>query len=365
MTIASVARVAEASLRVVTDLQLPNGAYPASPDFVAYRGYCWFRDGSFIADGMSAAGEPESATRFFGWCVATIERHADRMTAAVEAARAGTPLDDDEMLPARFTFDGGLGLDPWWDFQLDGYGTWLWALVAHLRRHHLPADPYLPAVRLTVDYLVSSWHRPCFDWWEEHAEHVHVSTLGCIGAGLEAVLAAGLLDDERASSARAAASDIRALVLSQGTVDSHLTKWIGRNDVDGSLSALVAPLGWIPPDDPVAAATVAAIGDTLADDLGVHRFADDVFYGGGRWPLLTAFHGMARLAIGDEAGARADLDWIVSTATPDGRLPEQVSDRLIVPDALPRWTERWGTVATPLLWSHGEYLRLWDALGRP
>ena len=103
----------------------------------------------------------------------------------------------------------------------------------------------------------------------------------------------------------------------------------------------------------------------VADDLGVHRFAADVFYGGGRWPLLTAFHGMARLAIGDEAGARADLDWIAATATDEGLLPEQVSDRLIVPDALPRWTERWGAVATPLLWSHGEYLRLWDALGRP
>jgi len=365
VTIASVARVAEASLQVVADLQLPNGAYPASPDFVAYRGYCWFRDGSFIADGMSAAGAPASATRFFGWCAATIGQHADRMTAAVEAARAGTPLDDEAMLPARFTFDGGLGLDPWWDFQLDGYGTWLWALVAHLRRHHLPAEPYLPAVRLTVDYLVSSWHRPCFDWWEEHAERVHVSTLGCIGAGLEAVLAADLLDDGRASGARAAASGIRTLVRSQGTVDGHLTKWVGRSDVDGSLAALVAPLGWISPDDPVATATVAAIEDTLADDLGVHRFADDVFYGGGRWPLLTAFHGMARLAIGDEAGARADLDWIASTATDEGLLPEQVSDRLIVPDALPRWTERWGAVATPLLWSHGEYLRLWDALGRP
>lgn len=359
------ARVAEASLQVITDLQLPNGAYPASPDFIAYRGYCWFRDGSFIADGMSAAGADESATRFFHWCAATIERHADRMSAAIEAARAGSPLDDEAMLPARFTFDGGLGLDPWWDFQLDGYGTWLWALAAHLRRHDLPAEPYLPAVRLTAEYLVSSWDRPCFDWWEEHSEHVHVSTLGCVGAGLEAALAAGLLDDELAGRARAAAHDVRELVRTKGTVDGHLTKWIGRNDVDGSLSALVAPLGWISPDDPVAVGTVEAIERTLADETGVHRFADDVFYGGGRWPLLTAFHGMAKLAVGDEVGARADLEWIVSTATEGGLLPEQVSDRLIAPDSLPQWTERWGSVASPLLWSHAEYLRLWDALGRP
>lgn|GEM_PF-2325753 len=35
MTIASVARVAEASLRVITDLQLPNGAYPRLVPYLA------------------------------------------------------------------------------------------------------------------------------------------------------------------------------------------------------------------------------------------------------------------------------------------------------------------------------------------
>ena len=151
----------------------------------------------------------------------------------------------------------------------------------------------------------------------------------------------------------------------RATVDGHLTKWLGRDDVDGSLSALVGPLGWVDPASPVAKTTVEAVDATLADDVGVHRFADDVFYGGGRWPLLTAFHGLAKLAAGDRDGAVRALDWIVSTASADGLLPEQVSDRLLAPDALAGWTDRWGPVATPLLWSHGEFLRLWDALGRP
>ena len=365
MTTASVTRVASTSLQVVSELQLPNGAYPASPSFSAYRGYCWFRDGSFIADGMSAAGAPESASRFFDWCAATIERHAGRMAAAIAAARAGSPLPDDAMLPARFAYDGSLGTDAWWDFQLDGYGTYLWALTGHLVRHGLAAAPWRDAVNVTAEYLVSSWDRPCYDWWEEHAEQVHTSTLGCIGAGLEAVTAAGLLDEPLAAGAREAAARIRALVADRATVDGHLTKWLGRDDVDGSLSALVGPLGWVDPASPVAKTTVEAVDATLADDVGVHRFADDVFYGGGRWPLLTAFHGLAKLAAGDRDGAVRALDWIVSTASADGLLPEQVSDRLLAPDALAGWTDRWGPVATPLLWSHGELLRLWDALGRP
>ena len=48
------------------------------------------------------------------------------------------------MLPARFTFAGEDGTDEWWDFQLDGYGTWLWALVEHLERQRPPALDQAP-----------------------------------------------------------------------------------------------------------------------------------------------------------------------------------------------------------------------------
>jgi len=60
--------LAKASVLLIADLQDESGAYPASPTFSAYRGYSWFRDGSFIADGMSAAGAADSASRFFDWC---------------------------------------------------------------------------------------------------------------------------------------------------------------------------------------------------------------------------------------------------------------------------------------------------------
>lgn len=323
------------------------------------------RDGSFIADGMSAVGAAESADRFHDWCARTVTSHTGRIDAAVAAARHGEPLPDREMLPARFTFDGRLGADPWWNFQLDGYGTWLWALVEHARRHGRDLERWREPVGLVVDYLVSSWSRPCFDWWEEHDEHVHVPTLGCLGAGLEAVLGSGLLTGATAEAAREATFGIRALVDVEGTVDGRLTKWIGRPDPDGSLCALVAPLGWIAPDDPRAHSTVEAVSRMLADHGGVHRFADDVFYGGGQWPLLTCFLGQARLALGDRDGAMDALRWAASTATPDGLLPEQVADHLIAPDHRPGRVDRWGEVATPLLWSHGEYLRLWHDLGRP
>ena len=54
------------SISVIAEFQQSNGAYPASPYFSAYT-YTWFRDGSFVADSMSRAGQIESAERFFAW----------------------------------------------------------------------------------------------------------------------------------------------------------------------------------------------------------------------------------------------------------------------------------------------------------
>ncbi|MEV7528394.1 glycoside hydrolase family 15 protein [Agrococcus sediminis] len=343
-------------------LQDSSGAYPASPTFSAYRGYSWFRDGAFIADGASAAGLADSADRFFDWCSRTIAGIAPSIDAIVAAQAAGTPLPDSAMPPTRFRFDGTAGEDDWWDFQLDGYGTWLWAMEAHAVRHDRAVDRHAPAVVATVRLLVSSWDRPCFDWWEEHDEHRHVSTLGCVGAGLEAALRLDVLPTALAAEARRASIAIRELVHEQGLHDGHLVKWLGSTDVDGSLSALVAPIGWIDPDSALARTTLDAIHRDLEVDGGVHRFRDDTFFGGGQWPLLSCFLGLAELAAGDRREAERLLEWARSTATADGLLPEQVGRHLLAPDSEAEWIERWGPVATPLLWSHAMVARLEAAL---
>ena len=54
------------SLEIIRAGQHESGAYVASPDFGVY-GYAWLRDGSFVADAMSRAGERESAEAFFDW----------------------------------------------------------------------------------------------------------------------------------------------------------------------------------------------------------------------------------------------------------------------------------------------------------
>ena len=357
--------LAESSLALIVGLQDASGAYPASPTFSAYRGYSWFRDGAFIADGVSSWGSAgvDSASRFHDWCARILLSRESQIAAIVAASGTDAPVADSEMLPTRFTFDGLEGDDEWWDFQLDGYGTWLWAVVEHARRHDLSLEPWGAAMALAVDYLVSSWDRPCFDWWEEHSEQVHVSTLGCIAAGLSAAIDSGMLSSGQQQSATSAVEAIRELIDARGTVDGHLAKWLGASTVDASLVSLVHPLDVFPASTPLGAATIEAIDTQLCVDGGVHRFRADTFFGGGQWPLLTCMLGLAYSAAGDRARALDLLAWAASTVTAEGYLPEQGGGHLLDPSMEQEWIDRWGPVATPLLWSHAMFIRLAAELG--
>lgn len=351
-------RIAQHSIALITGLQTPEGAYPASPTFSAYAGYCWFRDGSFIADGVSAVGQKESAERFFDWCAEVLRARADHIRWIVAETRSGRPPQGAVMLPARYTFAGGDGVDEWWDFQLDGYGTWLWALAQHLTRYGGDGERWRDAVEITVDYLDVSWRRSCYDWWEEHSEHVHSSTLACIAAGLDSAVAAGLVYGARAAEARESAAAIREAMLDDGTRDGYLVKWLGSTAVDGSLAAALAPLGVVDAGSPLGLATIDQLERQLTTGDGTHRYLGDTFYGGGQWPLLSCFLGLAQLAAGDRDRAEELYEWAASTATETLDIPEQVGQHLIAPRMRQEWIDRWGPVATPLLWSHAMLLRL-------
>ncbi|BCW82854.1 hypothetical protein NicSoilE8_05270 [Arthrobacter sp. NicSoilE8] len=360
-----VSRIIQHSISLILQQQSPTGAYPASPDFSAYAGYCWFRDGAYIADAMSSAGQVDSAERFFDWCSKSLTTRSDSIRRIIAETKAGRPPANEDMLATRFTLDGADGDDEWWDFQLDGYGTWLWALAEHHGRHNRPLDAWTEAIQLTVDYLLCSWKRPCYDWWEEFSEHVHVSTLGCIAAGLESIAETGHLSEATSKEASLTSGQIRRLIASRGTHKQHLTKWLGSETVDGSLSALIAPMNFIDPHSALAKSTIEAVEKQLTVNNGVHRYLDDTYYGGGQWPLLSCFLGLAHAATGNRTRAKEMLQWAASTASDDADFPEQVEDHLLSPDHLQLWIERWGTSANPLLWSHAMFLRLAIALGAP
>lgn len=141
--------------------QSPSGGYVACPAFPQY-GYSWLRDGSFIADAMSRAGEPASAEAFFDWVSRIVE--------------AGLGFE------ARYTLDGARDETEWPHRQHDGWGLWLWALRQHAARHG-GGERWREAARATAAHLERVRLEPCVDWWEER-EGLHAATLACIAAGL-------------------------------------------------------------------------------------------------------------------------------------------------------------------------------------
>lgn len=352
----------DSSIKVIQANQASTGAYLASPNFHVYR-YCWLRDGAFIADAMSRAGHGASAEEFFGWCSRLLVARESNVESLIAKHQAGQPIDTDEFLHARYTVDGKEAEDEWRNFQLDGYGTWLWALGVHHRRW--PASDlqtYRSGIELCIKYLTEFWREPSYDWWEENAGHRHTSTLAAIYAGLHEAAGMDILASPLRALAREVAERIRLTVVTEGRHDTRLAKWLGGDAVDAILIACGVPLGLLSPDDPVMLNTIGNIESSLAHG-GVHRYLADTYYGGGEWPLLSALLGWHYISVGRHEDAWRELDWIVRQATPDGELPEQVSDHLLAPDAMPEWVKRWGLVATPLLWSHAMFLTLAIELG--
>lgn len=343
------------SVEVIEAGQGPEGGFLAAPSFPTYR-FSWFRDGAFIADAMSRHGHVSSAERFFDWCGGIIGARRGAIASLIERAHSDGPdsVPLEEHLHTRYRLDGSEGTDFWENFQLDGYGAWLWALEGHVRRHGTDSSRWTSAIEDTVRYLRAFWSQPSYDWWEEHPEHVHVSTLGSILAGLSAATRLGCEDD-------GTIDDIEAVIEAQGIRHGHLVKWLGSPAVDASTLSMIAPFGVVPAASPIAAGTIAAVEDQLGR-LGVHRFRGDTFYGGGSWILLAGFLGLCHAATGSHARAREILEWMASQADRHGHLPEQVAP-LQHPEREAEWVGRWGPSASPLLWSHAMFLSLAMEIG--
>jgi isomaltose glucohydrolase len=348
------------SVEIVVRHQAASGAYIASPSLPTYR-FSWFRDGAFVADAMSRAGRLESTGAFFRWCADVISARAGKVDELIRRHRAGEAIDRDEHLHCRYTLAGREGRMRWPNFQLDGYGTWLWALDAHRTRHGASVERFHEAAGVVVRYLAEFWKEPCYDWWEERFAR-HTATLASLYAGLDAVSEWEELADDVREEAAGAAGAVRAEIEAEAAVDDRLVSRLGESGLDASLIVCATPFRLFPPGDPVIVETVRELEREIAHG-GVHRYPGDTYYGGGEWPILAGFLGWYYAEVGRTEDARAQLDWIAAQATADGELPEQVEHHVLDPDALVRWTRRWGRSAVPLLWSHAMFMTLAFELG--
>jgi isomaltose glucohydrolase len=345
-------RLLQRSLHVLREGQAPSGAFVASPAFGVYR-YSWLRDGAFCAHALDLAGETEAAAAFHRWAATALEGQRKRAEQAIAQVLSGREPAHEQMLPTRYTLDGELeppGEELWPNFQLDGYGMWLWALGSHSERA-VPLDGLRPAVKLAADYLDVCWQIPCYGPWEEFDDGKHAATLAAIAAGLRA--ASRMLNHPDYDQT---ADQIVARLFAEFVIDGRFKRCASDQRLDGSLLWLTVPFEVVAPHDPRMRATIEAVRrDLIGPSGGVRRYLGDTYFGGGEWILLScslAWHELLT-GLGDGADMR---EWVREQALPNGDLPEQTISHPQDPKMVEPWVKQWGPVATPLLWSHAMFL---------
>ncbi len=349
------------SVDVLLAGQAESGAFIASPHYPIYE-FAWLRDGAFCARALDAVGHRAAAERFHQWVARAILAHRDQAETVIATLTAGRLPANADMLPARYVLDGHretpgavLG-EVWPNYQLDGYGTWLFELAAHKR---LTGSTTVgrEAIDIAARYVAAAWRTDCYDCWEEFGDGQHASTVAGVAAGLAG--AAELLDDP---SYMDKAAEVRASLLGRFARDGLLRKGATDDRVDASLLWLTLPFGILDPADPIMKATVEAIRKQLRGGTGgIYRYPGDTYYGGGEWILLTSWLGWYDAVTGNAAEYAATRDWVVRQATVTRDLPEQVTGGAQDPQMIEPWVRRWGPVATPLLWSHAMYLLMLEA----
>jgi GH15 family glucan-1,4-alpha-glucosidase len=368
------------SIKLILENQSEWGSYVASPTFPTYQ-YCWLRDGSFIAYAMDTAGEYASAAAFFRWVGRTIQNHGKKVEGVRLHLKAGIPLGKDDFLHTRFTLDGNEVTvdDTWGNFQIDGYGTWLWALAQHVQMcgDYSILTELAGPIQTTLKYLELVWKLPNYDCWEEFPEYLHPYSLATVFAGFDSI--ASLVRSGHMQAVPLPldelAEQVKEFIWKYGIKDGRFVKHILpagsaqaprpilKSGVDSSLLGISVPFNLISPQDPIMQATLEAIETDLHRlGGGLYRYKADVFYGGGEWIILTAWLGWYYTRVGKMDQAEALCGWIESQADAQGNLPEQVSAQTLFADQFEPWLNKWGPVACPLTWSHAAYILLVNAI---
>lgn len=347
------------SIDIIKTNQSQSGAYAASPTFSQY-GHSWLRDGMWIAHSMDCVGEHASATAFHQWASKTLLGYREKVVQLLSKLEHDEAIQESDYLPTRFTLDSELGKEDWPNFQLDGYGAWLWGAVQHCKHHNplLWAD-IRPAIILTVNYLQALWQSPNYDCWEEFRKEIHISTLAAIYGGLKAVH-----DYDNSILTPELLEEIHQYIMQHGITEAgHFMKFLGNANVDASLLWTALPFAVVDVQDSRFLKTLEKIErDIYRDTGGVYRYQADTYFGGGEWLLLTCWLAWVYIKLDRQTEAGRLLTWVEVQAVASGEMPEQVGGYLLFPSYYQEWVDRWGESACPLLWSHAMYLIVLSAM---
>ncbi len=352
-----------------------GGALIASLDSEMLQGgkdtyaYMWPRDGALSALALDKAGDADVTRRFFSFCNEVISADGYLMHKYLSDKSLGSSWHP-------WTRNGKLALP----IQEDETALVLFALWQHYERSRdleFIESIYNSFIKKAADFLcgyrdqVTGLPLPSFDLWEENYG-VHTFTVSSVYGGLRAAenFARLLGKTEQADHYEETAKEIQIACL-DNLYDVHRGvfyksaqvedgKIVGRDlTIDASSAYGVYLFGLLDGNDErlIRAMEETRGALTVPGPIGgVCRYEDDNYHrrddstNGNAWIITTLWFAqfdISRAQNEEElAKVQQELLWVVDKALQSGILPEQVHPH----DGGP-------VSATPLTWSHGEYVR--------
>jgi GH15 family glucan-1,4-alpha-glucosidase len=247
-----------------------------------YR-FSWLRDSTFTLHAFLLSGYGDEAAAWVKWLRRAVAGNPDEMQImyGVEGERRLAEFELDHLAGYEGATPVRIGNKAATQRQLDVYGEVLDSAVTHLRGPNPDGSNVSTDLLLTIlDHLETVWHEPDDGIWEvrgprRHFTHSKVMAWVAFDRALtlseDGVLPKGPMDHWRQLRDR-----IHAEVCDKG-FDAELnsfTQYYGSKLLDSSL-LMLAPLGFLAPDDPRVVGTVEAIQKGLVTDGFVRRYQTD------------------------------------------------------------------------------------------
>lgn len=242
-----------------------------------YR-YCWLRDASMTMGALVESGYLEEAEAWRDWLLRAIAGDPEQLQImyAVDGAR--------RLAEAELPWLGGyedsrpvrIGNAAVGQFQLDVPGEVMEAISLARRKGISPNRHAWEIMQIVVEHVAKVWNKPDEGIWEvrggqRHFVHSKVMAWVAMDRAATGVRKLGLPGD--GERWRAIADEIHADVLANGfdAEKNSFVQYYGSDAVDASL-LLIPLVGFLPPDDPRVAGTIAAVEDELENDGFVARY---------------------------------------------------------------------------------------------
>ncbi len=245
-----------------------------------YR-YCWIRDATYTLLVLIEGGYLDEARRWREWLVRTLAGRPDQMQImyGIDGERRLTELELGWLPGYQGAAPVRIGNGASTQLQLDVFGELMDALY-HARAAGLGPTPEAWQVQTELmEFLESKWHEPDEGIWEvrgprRHFTHSKVMAWVAMDRAIKSIEEFGFEGPiERWRTCR---DEIHAQVLEKGydPVRNTFTQSYGSTALDAS-TLLIAPVGFLPADDPRVLGTVEAIERELMQDGFLRRYNNE------------------------------------------------------------------------------------------